>query len=78
MRPIESHHRLDVRRLLRDGVEPFPMVLAALRALPTGAALTLVAPFLPSPLIELLEGEGFLSRIERGKGSDWWITVWHP
>ncbi len=78
MRPPEIHRHLDLRRLLQDGVEPFPIVLDAARAIPTGLGLVVVAPFLPSPLIELLMSEGFLSRVERGHGTDWVVTFWRP
>jgi hypothetical protein len=35
-----------------------------------------IAPFLPSPLIELLRGQGFRSKLERGKGADWVVYFW--
>jgi len=38
--------------------------------------LIVVAPFLPSPLVEKLGGEGFASKVERGSGSDWIIYFW--
>jgi hypothetical protein len=41
-----------------------------------GEGLIVVAPFLPSPLIELLGGEGFTSKLERGSGSDWLVYFW--
>ena len=76
MRPPEIHRHLDLRRLLQDGVEPFPIVLEGARALPTSVGLVVVVPFLPSPWIELLKSEGFLSSVERGHGTDWVVTFW--
>jgi hypothetical protein len=35
-----------------------------------------VAPFLPSPLIEKLGSEGFASKVERGTGADWLVYFW--
>jgi hypothetical protein len=31
---------------------------------------------LPSPLVERLPGEGFASKIERGRGADWMVYFW--
>ena len=41
-----------------------------------GRRVILVAPFLPSPLIEKLGSEGFASKVERGAGADWLIYFW--
>jgi hypothetical protein len=76
MPPIERFKRLDVRPLLAKGIEPFPEVRARADALNAGDGLIVVAPFLPSPLIEFLGGEGFRSKIERGQGSDWLVYFW--
>jgi hypothetical protein len=38
--------------------------------------LIIVAPFLPSPLVEKLTSEGFSAKVERGKGADWMIYFW--
>jgi hypothetical protein len=38
--------------------------------------MIVVAPFLPSPLVEKLTGEGFASKVERGQGSDWMVYFW--
>ena len=45
-------------------------------ALKPDEGLIIVAPFLPSPLIELLGGEGFASKVERGVGADWIVYFW--
>jgi hypothetical protein len=45
-------------------------------ALKSDEGLIVIAPFLPSPLIEKLAGEGFSSRVERGNGADWMVYFW--
>jgi uncharacterized protein (DUF2249 family) len=68
--------RFDVRDLIRQGVEPFPEIHRRVGQLKEGAGLIVVAPFLPSPLIERLSGEGFKSKVERGTGADWLVYFW--
>lgn len=63
---------LDVRPLIAKGVEPFPTIRARIDQLGPGEGLSLFAPFLPSPLIEKLAGEGFCIRVEHQTG--FWIT----
>jgi hypothetical protein len=59
---------LDVRPIIAGGVEPLSQIRAAVDALQPGEGLSVVAPFLPSPLIEKLGSEGFQSRVERHVG----------
>jgi len=68
--------RFDVRDLIRKGVEPFPEIHRRVSQLKTEEGLLVVAPFLPSPLIERLGGEGFKSKVERGTGADWLVYFW--
>jgi hypothetical protein len=68
--------RMDVRDMLRQGIEPFPFIRRRVDALGAGEGLIVVAPFLPSPLIEKLGSEGFASKVERGTGADWLIYFW--
>ena len=77
MPPISRFKRLDVRELLRSGTEPDPEIRRRVDGLAPGDGLLVVAPFLPSPLIEKLQGEGFASKVEKGKGADWIIYFWH-
>ena len=63
---------LDVRPIIARGIEPLPEIRARIHALAPGEGLSVIAPFLPSPLIEKLANEGFQSRVERQVGS--WIT----
>ena len=76
MPPLNRFKRFDVRGLLRQGVEPFPEIFSRAQALGAGDGLIVVAPFLPSPLIERLAGEGFASKVERGAGADWLVYFW--
>jgi len=46
------------------------------KALSPAEGLIVVAPFLPSPLVEKLAGDGFGSKVERGTGSDWLVYFW--
>ena len=76
MPPQNKFKRFDVRDLLRNGIEPFPEIFQRVNALEPDEGLIVVAPFLPSPLIERLGGEGFASKVERGSGSDWIVYFW--
>ena len=63
--------KFDVRRLLAKGIEPLPEIRKRVSALAANEGITIVAPFLPSPLIELLKSEGFQARIERQPDGAW-------
>jgi uncharacterized protein (DUF2249 family) len=63
---------LDVRPIIARGAEPLPEIRARIKTLGPGEGLSVIAPFLPSPLIEKLANEGFQSRVERQVGS--WVT----
>lgn len=76
MPPINKFKRFDVRDLLSQGIEPFPEIRKRVDALKADEGLIVVAPFLPSPLVEKLTGEGFSSKVERGTGADWIIYFW--
>jgi hypothetical protein len=76
MPPVNLFKRFDVRDFIRRGVEPFPEVRKRVDALKPDEGLIVIAPFLPSPLIELLGGEGFESKVERGTGADWIVYFW--
>lgn len=67
---------LDVRPILARGEDPFLKIRATVDALKSGEGLSLVAPFLPSPLIEKLGREGFRSRVERQLGGVWLTQFW--
>jgi uncharacterized protein (DUF2249 family) len=67
---------LDVRPILERGDDPFSKIRVTIDALQPGEGLSLVAPFLPSPLIEKLGSEGFRSRVERQAGGSWITHFW--
>ena len=67
---------LDVRPIIASGREPFPEIRSRIDQLGPNEGLTVVAPFLPSPLIEKLRTEGFQSRVER-QNTDWVTHFWH-
>jgi hypothetical protein len=76
MLPLNQFKRFDVRDLIRRGGEPFPEIRKRVDALKPGEGLIVVAPFLPSPLVEKLHSEGFASKVERGQGADWMVYFW--
>jgi hypothetical protein len=76
MLPLNQFKRFDVRDLIRRGVEPFPEIRKRVDALKTEEGLIVVAPFLPSPLVEKLAGDGFASKVERSSGADWLVYFW--
>ena len=76
MPPLNKFKRFDVRGLLQQGIEPFPEIVAKAQALGPDDGLIVVAPFLPSPLVERLSGDGFASKVERGQGADWLVYFW--
>ncbi len=76
MLALNQFKRFDVRDLIRRGVEPFPEIRKRVDALKPEEGLIIVAPFLPSPLVEKLRSEGFESKVERGAGADWIIYFW--
>jgi uncharacterized protein (DUF2249 family) len=76
MPPINQFKRFDVRPLLEKGGEPYSAIRSRVDPLRPGEGLILVAPFLPSPLIEKLESEGFKSKVERGPEAGWLVYFW--
>ena len=76
MPPITSFKRMDVRPLIASGEEPFPKIQARASSLPPGEGLLIIAPFLPSPLIEKLGSEGFASKVEHGGSGQWLVYFW--
>lgn len=76
MPPLSKFKRFDVRGLLQEGIEPFPEIFKRAQALGADDGLIVVAPFLPSPLVERLAGEGYVSKVERGQGTDWLVYFW--
>ncbi|MGH9695760.1 MAG: DUF2249 domain-containing protein [Bryobacteraceae bacterium] len=63
-----------MRPIIAQGVEPFPLIRSRVDALKAGEGLTLVAPFLPSPLIEKLRSEGFRSEAHHQADGAWVVN----
>jgi hypothetical protein len=76
MPALNQFKRFDVRDLIRCGIEPFPEIRQRVDKLKPAQGLIVVAPFLPSPLIEKLGSEGFASKVDRGNGADWVVYFW--
>lgn len=53
------------------GEEPFLTIMETIAALQPTDDLTLITPFLPSPLIEKLKSDGFHARPERRSDGGW-------
>jgi hypothetical protein len=73
---MNKFKRYDVRPMLARGVEPFPDIFKRVNALGPDEGLLVVAPFLPSPLVERLNGSGFASKVEKSGGADWLVYFW--
>lgn len=76
MPPLKKFKRFDVRGLLQQGIEPCQEIFQRAAALKADEGLIVIAPFLPSPLVERLGGDGFASKVERGQGADWMVYFW--
>jgi uncharacterized protein (DUF2249 family) len=68
--------RLDVRKLIVRGIEPFSEIRRRVDALSVGEGLAVISPFLPSPLIEKLQSENFASRAEPQSDGSWVTYFW--
>ena len=76
MPSLNQFKRFDVRPVIAAGEDPFPQIIARLKTPPAGSGLLLIAPFLPSPLIEKLGADGYCSRIEHTSGGEWRVYFW--
>lgn len=77
MKP-KTFKTLDVRPMLAEGNEPFQIIRERVDALTAGHGLTVLAPFLPAPLIEMLRSEGFESDMEHRPDGAWAVNFWRP
>ena len=76
MLPLSQFKRFDVRDLLHRGIEPFPEIRKRVDGLGADQGLIVIAPFLPSPLVEKLTSEGFHTKVDRGQKGEWVIYFW--
>jgi Uncharacterized conserved protein (DUF2249) len=71
MPPVRNFKKFDVRPFLQKGREPLPEIHRRVEKLKADEGLIVLAPFLPSQLIEKLGSEGFESKVEPGQGGPW-------
>lgn len=71
-----KYKTFDVRPVLARGDEPFQQIRARVDALAPDEGLTIIAPFMPAPLIELLKSEGFSAAVERRRDGAWAVNFW--
>lgn len=67
MQPVE----LDVRAILRDGGEPFPLIMQTVAGLQSGQSLRLIANFRPVPLFQVMQKKGFSYAAREISNGDW-------
>ncbi|MCC6414792.1 MAG: DUF2249 domain-containing protein [Opitutaceae bacterium] len=67
---------IDVRAMIANGEEPLSAIRSCVDSLETGQGMTVIAPFLPAPLIELLRGEGFQSAVQHRNDGAWSVNFW--
>ncbi len=67
---------LDVRPMMARGEEPFRTIIGTFAQLAPGEGLALTTPFLPSPLIERMQSDGFHTRPERQLDGSWLTYFW--
>jgi len=76
MPPLSKFKKLDVRPMLKKGLEPLSEIVRRVEGLKADEGLVILAPFLPSPLIEKLGSEGFESKVEPVHGGPWIVYFW--
>lgn len=68
---------LDVRPILREGGEPFSVIMEAVAGLAPGQSLRLLASFKPVPLFQVLGARGF-EPTAREIGDNDWEVIFTP
>jgi AcrR family transcriptional regulator len=66
---------LDVRPLLAQGIEPFHDIQDHLRRLPSGGLLRIIAPFRPTPLVQVLGEQGYRVNASERADGHWDLEV---
>ncbi len=69
---------LDVRKLLENGGEPYPIVMKCLADLTSGDRLVLHALFEPRPLIGHLDRMGLTHSSEHTGTDHWQVSISRP
>lgn len=56
---------LDVRPIIENGKDPLSEIMKAVKSIPPGGALKVINSFEPTPLIKLLEKQGYKSFVDK-------------
>ncbi|MDP4131816.1 MAG: DUF2249 domain-containing protein [Bacteroidota bacterium] len=67
---------LDVRPMLAEGKDPLKQIQQEIRNLKTGQVLKIINSFEPTPLLKLLENQGFQSYVD-ARGENWVETYFY-
>lgn len=65
--PADQIITLDVRPVIADGKDPLKDIMKAVKSTPRGGALKIVNSFEPTPLISLLEKQGYNSFVDHAE-----------
>lgn len=76
--PPQKVRTLDVRALIAQGDEPFTKIMAVVNSLGAGDSFLLITPFVPAPLIEKLQSEGFEAKTELRPDGGWQTRFTRP
>ena len=76
--PPEKLVEIDVREDLRNGREPFSLIMAARQRVPEGGALSVRAIFEPAPLYNVMGKQGFDHYTEQLGDEDWRVWFFPP
>ena len=67
---------LDVRPVLKEGGEPFSLIMETASSVPPGHVFRLRATFKPVPLFAVMRARGWASWVASGEGDDWTICFY--
>jgi uncharacterized protein (DUF2249 family) len=70
--------KLDVREYIRQGREPFPVIMQTVMALKPNESLLVYAPFKPAPLLQVMASRGFAHTAVEVRPDDWEILFEMP
>lgn len=68
---------LDLRPLLRNGIEPFPAIMETVASLAPGEGLMIMTTFRPVPLFNVMARRGF-DHVEKDIGNGEWEVQFIP
>ena len=77
MPPLSQFMRFDVGPIVDRGGDPRPAIMERINNLAIDEGLLIQAPFLPSPLIEMLGAMGYAAKIEPGREGAWLVYFWN-